>query len=144
MLHNSAAEHHDKLRKVLGRIEAEVHKDDLDDFFKTAYHLIEITEKDPATTLAQKAAALVLSADGDMKICREVCLRQKHFTLRPKHHRSPKTADATTKQGWDVGRYGKSGFGIGEQSVTINLTDGTTRDALDLVRGIAAKWAAVF
>jgi hypothetical protein len=54
MLHKSAAEHLDKLIRVAARVDREVHKDDLDDFFKTAYHLVEITEKDPPAARSKR------------------------------------------------------------------------------------------
>jgi hypothetical protein len=144
MLHQSAREHYEKLQRVVGRIDQAVHKDDLDDFFKTAYHLIEITERDPATTPSQKATASALKKDADMRVCRDICNGQKHFTLNPKLNPNPVVASASTRQGYGVGGYGKGGFGVGEQSVTINLSDGTTRDAHDLVRAIATKWAGIF
>ena len=55
MVHKSAAEHFEKLRKDLERIEGSLHKDNLDDIFKTAYHLAEIAKKDMMTTSLQKA-----------------------------------------------------------------------------------------
>lgn len=144
MLHRSAREHYEKLQRVIARIDQAVHKDDLDDFFKTAFHLIEVTEKDPSTASSQKSAASALKNDSDMRMCRDICNGQKHFTLDPKRNPTPVVASASTRQGYGVGGYGKGGFGVGEQSVTINLSDGTTRDAHDLVRVIAAKWAGIF
>jgi hypothetical protein len=144
MLHKTAEEHFEKLKRVAARLDKEVHKDDLDDFFKTAYHLIEVTEKDPASTAAQKISASALRQDMDVAICRDICNGQKHFTLDPKRNPNPIVAGAVTRQGFGVGGYGKGGYGVGEQSVTINLSDGTHRDALDLVRSIEAKWSTVF
>lgn len=144
MLHLSAREHYEKLQRVIGRIDQAVHRDDLDDFFKTAYHLIEITEKDPSTTPAQKTAARGLRRDRDMQICRDICTGEKHFTLDPIRNPNPIVRNATTRQGYGVGGYGKGAYGVGEQSVTINLSDGSTRNALDLVHVIAAKWNATF
>jgi hypothetical protein len=53
----------------------------LDDFFKTAYHLIEIIEKCSTTTATQKAQATALRGDPEMELCREIANRQKHYTL---------------------------------------------------------------
>src|SRR4051794_29718424 len=95
MLHHSAREHYEKLQRVVSRIDQAVHKDDLDDFFKTAYHLIEITEKDPSTTAAQRAGANALRSDSDMQICRDICNGQKHFSLDPKRNPNPLVKSAT-------------------------------------------------
>ena len=144
MLHKTAAEHFDKLKKVAARIENEVHKDDLDDFFKTAYHLLEITREDPTATPAQKAGADALRRHAEFAICRDICNGQKHFRLDPKRNPNPVVADAKTEEGYGVGRFGAGGYGVGEQSVTVELSDGTTRNALDLVRAVMAKWIGVF
>ena len=143
MLHKTAMEHHEKLKRVTDRINTAVHKDDLDDFFKTAYHLIEITKRDPATSATQKSAAKALRNDVDLQICRDICNGQKHFTLDPKKNPKPKVLGTTTQQGFGVGGYSKGGYGVGEQSVTIQLSDGTERNARDLVASIAGKWWAI-
>ena len=144
MLHKSAAEHHQKLLRVLARIEQAVHRDDLDDFFKTAYHLLEITEADPQATPAQKAAAAALRGDQDLQVCRDIANRQKHFKVDPKRNPAPKAKGAAIHEGYGIGRYGRGAYGAGEQRARIHLSDGTQVDALDLVRSVAAKWAAVF
>lgn len=144
MLHSSAAEHFKKLRKVFKRVEEALHKDDLDDFFKTAYHLLEITEKDKATTPLQKSAAAALRQDIDFQVCRDIANSEKHFGLDPKRNPTPAIVAAPVLEGYGVGRFGKGGFGVGEQSVSLLLSDGTTQDALGLVRRVFKKWFSVF
>ena len=144
MLHNSAAEHFWKLEKIFGRINGGLHKDDLDDFFKTAYHLIEITEKDEGTSLVQKTMAAALRQDIDMKICRDIANASKHFRLDPKRNPSPTVDCTSTCEGFGAGRFGKSGYGIGEQSVSLHLSDGKSEHALCLVERIFEKWASIF
>jgi hypothetical protein len=143
-LHNTAAEHYQKLRRLHQRLQAEVHRDDLDDFFKTAYHLIEIIEKDPKTDGVQKTMATALEFDADLKLCGEITNRQKHYTLNPRHHPDPQVQGASIQEGYDVGRYGAGDYDAGEQSVVLNLADGTSRDALDLVNAVMAKFASIF
>jgi hypothetical protein len=143
MLHTSAAEHFEKLKKVLKRIDEAVHKDDLDDFFKTAYHLIEIIEKDAATTPIQKTGATALRLDVDFRICREIANSSKHFGLDARRNPAPVFKNASTLEGFGVGRYGMSAYGVGEQSISIHLSDGTSIDAQGLVRRIFEKWSAV-
>jgi hypothetical protein len=142
--HSTAQEHFEKLKRVRGRLNAEVHKDDLDDFFKTAYHLIENTEKCSNTAAAQRSQATALRGDPELELCREITNRQKHYTLLPHSHPSPKVASATIAQGYGVGRYGAGAYGVGEQLVTLHFSDGTQRDAHDLANSIFSKWALIF
>src|SRR5688500_18531056 len=125
VFHNSAADHFGKLNRLANRIEKAVHKDDLDDYLKSAYHLLEIVEKDPNTSSCQKAQAKALRSDPEFQLCREITNRQKHFVLNAKQHPNPRVKDATIEQGFGVGRYGAGAYEVGEQSVTINLNDGT-------------------
>ena len=102
------------LEKIFGRINGRLHKDVLEEFFKTAYHLIEITEKDEGTSLVQKTMAAALRQDIDMKIYRDIANASKHFSLDPKRNPSPTDDRTSTCEGFGVGRFGKSGYGIGE------------------------------
>lgn len=144
MLHRSAAEHFDKLRKDLKRVEEALHKDNLDDFFKTAYHLVEIVKRDRATTSLQKARAAELRQDIDFLICRDIANSEKHFGLDPRRNPTPTAKGASTLEGFGVGRYGMNGYGVGEQSISLHLSDGTSIDALGLARRVFEKWSAVF
>lgn len=144
VLHATAADHFMKLRRVYARLENEVHRDDLDNFFKTAYHLIENTEKDILANAAQKAAATAIRSDADIELCREITNKQKHYTLKPKSDASAKIKGASVEQGFGVGRYGAGGYGVGEQSITLQFKDGTSRDALDLVCSIMKKFEPIF
>jgi hypothetical protein len=69
-----------------------------------------------------------------------------HYTLSPRRHSIPKVKGAVVQQGYGVGRYGAGGYGVCDQSVTIQFGDGTTpdRDALDLVRSIFKKFEPIF
>jgi hypothetical protein len=121
-----------------------LHKDDLDDFFKTAYHLVEITEKDAATTPIHKAGATALRQDVDFRICRDITNSSKHFGLDAGRNPAPIVREASTHEGFRVGRYGMSAYGVGEQSVFLHLSDGNSIDVLGLVRRVFEKWSAVF
>jgi hypothetical protein len=144
--HTTATEHFEKLQRVAKRLQNEaVHVDALDDFFKTAYHLIENIEKDPATSAAQKAQATALRSDPDIKLCREITNRQKHVTLKATSHPDPKIqGNATIQQGWGVGRWGVGAWSEGEPSVSLTFTDGTTCNVLDLVHAVVGKITPLF
>lgn len=46
-LHKNAIEHFEKINRVYAKLDKVWHRDDFDDFFKSAYHILEITERDP-------------------------------------------------------------------------------------------------
>jgi len=143
-LRTTAVEHFEKLRRVYERLDSCVYRGDLDDFFKTAYHLIENIEKDPATDASQKAAAKALRSDPEVKLCREIANTQKHRDLNHKRHPSPKILKAFISRGYGAGRYGKGDYGVGEEGVTIQLKDGASQDAFDLATSIFRKFELLF
>jgi hypothetical protein len=78
-----------------------------------------------------EGAASALRRDPEIELCREIANRQKHFTLSPRSHPSPAIAGATIRQGYGMGRFGKGAYGVGEQSVTLNLE--MERDAMPAI-----------
>jgi hypothetical protein len=136
LLNRGSAGQFEKLTRERDQIEKSVDEDRLENFFKTAWHLIEIVEKDPATTQTQKDKGKSLRKTPLMTICCEIANSQKHFRLDPKRYPRPTVQDSTVAQGFGRGRFGKGAFGKGEQSVRIDFSDGTSADALALVRDI--------
>jgi hypothetical protein len=43
-----------------------------------------------------------------------------------------------------VGRFGKGGFGIGEEGIVIELNDGSSFSCLELVKNVIETWEEVF
>jgi len=73
-----------------------------------------------------------------IRLCGEIANGSKHFVLdKP---RNPKTRTITSSQGWGMGRYGKGAYGIGEESIIIEMADGTKRDCLEFVDDVVAFW----
>jgi hypothetical protein len=77
----------------------------------------------------------VAQCDPDFKLCTEIANRQKHFRQKD----GDLVVGASIEQGFGVGRYGAGTYGIGEQSVTIELVNGTEECALTFVRRIGEK-----
>ena len=112
-------------------------------FVLTGYAIIDWVKNDPTVPASAKQQAVVQSLyqDRSLKICGDLANSGKHFTLTT---RSPITKDATTESGYGVGRYGMGGYGVGEEEITIELNDGTTMNALDLVRDVVSTWKRFF
>jgi len=86
---------------------------------RTAFHLIEIIEKDRTTTRTQKDLRRALGLDPEMKLCRKIANNEKHFELDPKRYPNPEVKGSVVAEGYGAGRYGRGGYGVGGQSVTL-------------------------
>jgi hypothetical protein len=75
------------------------------------------------------------------RICRDLANACKHFTL---NYPNAVTASAPSNRGFGVGRYGKGGYGLGEESIEVQLNDGTSFQCLDLVNNVIASWQSFF
>jgi hypothetical protein len=132
-----------KLQRDAAALEEEVTSDRLFNFVVTGYSMINWVEKDPKVPLAAKAVTAIrgLRKDRSLKICRDLANASKHFTL---DYPDPITASASSKRGYGVGRYGKGGYGVGEESIEVQLNDGTSVHCLDLVNDVIKSWQSFF
>lgn len=145
VLHSGPLEHLRKLRRIVARLGSqEMHVDDLDDFCKTAWHLVELVEKNPDSTRDMKRRASRLRADPDIVLCQYVATVEKHAESKPEVAARAGLRTVSVRQGWGVGRFGKGAWGVGEQSVTFELEDGTERNAIAFAAAVLRKWEAVF
>jgi hypothetical protein len=145
VLHHAPIDHLAKLRRVVARLEKqEMHADDMDDFCKTAWHLIELVEKDPGSAKKMRREAIRLRADPDLILCEHVANAEKHRNVRAAVVEKSPLAGAEVRQGWGIGRYGQGAFGVGEQSIKFKLKNGTEYDAFDFAAAVLRKWEAVF
>jgi hypothetical protein len=110
-------------------------------FVVTGYCMIDWIKNDPAIPASAKAAVQRLYTDEWLRICGDVANASKHFTLT---RRVPLTSSATASQGFGVGRYGKGSYGVGEQSIQVQLNDGRSFHCLDLVKGVISSWQKFF
>jgi hypothetical protein len=132
-----------KLRRDAAVLDRRVTSDGLFNFVVTGYSLIEWIKNDPSVPATAKASAEVqgLYADQWIKVCGDIATAGKHFTLTK---RKPITTKTTSQKGFGHGRFGKGPFGVGEESITIDLSDGSIHNALDLVRQVVTEWEAFF
>lgn len=80
MLHNSALERYQKLKKVFTRLKTHFNRDNLDDFVQVANSLREWIRQDTALTAEQKAhlERFVVPESMDWQICNQLANQQKH------------------------------------------------------------------
>lgn len=86
MLHKTAQERYEKLKRVFIRLMARFNLDDLDDFVQTANSLREWIRRDGALDAEQKAALerFVVDESLDWQICNQIANHQKHVSSRPR------------------------------------------------------------
>jgi hypothetical protein len=132
-----------KLQRDAKLLDEEVTSDRLFNFVLTGYSLIDWIKNDPSVPQSAKSQTETSSlyADPWLKICGDLATASKHFKLT---NRQPVTRSATSYQGYGVGRYGKGGFGVGEEAIQIELDDGATYDGLEFVNDVVETWKRFF
>ena len=115
----------------------EVNSDYFFNFVVTGYSLIDWVKHDPTVPASAKQSVQTLYADRWIKICGDLANASKHFSLTS---RTPLVASTDVESGYGVGRYGMGGWGVGEQSIEITLSDGSTFDCLRLVDDVLTTW----
>lgn len=132
-----------KLLRDANALDDEVTSDRMFNFVLTGYSMIDWVRNDPSVPASAKGEATVngLRSDKWIKICGDLATACKHFELK---YRVPITAAATSDNGFGMGRYGKGGYGLGEESIQIQLNDGTRYSCLDLVNGVKETWQRFF
>jgi hypothetical protein len=131
----------EKLRRDAALLDEEVSSDRFFNFVLTGYSLIDWVKNDPTVPAVAKAAVSSLYSDRWLKVCGDLATASKHFVLTT---RVPVTADASSHRGWGIGRFGKGGWGSGEESIVVKLNDGTTYSGLDLVKEALQTWDGFF
>jgi hypothetical protein len=132
-----------KLQRDAEALNDEVTRDNFFNFVVTGYSLIDWVKNDPTVPAAAKTDIAVQDLYNNkwLKICGNLANASKHFKLTS---RAPVTSSATNSQGYGIGRYGKGGYGVGEESIEIQLSDGQAFDCLELVQGVLNSWQAFF
>ena len=140
---NSVRDLFAKLQRDSDALDEEVTSDGLFNFVVTGYSMIDWLKNDPAVPASAKADIVVsdLRKDKWLKVYGDLAIASKHFKLK---QRVPVTSSATTSQGFGVGRYGKGGYGVGEESIEVQLNDGATFHCIELVQGVIASWQTFF
>lgn len=128
----------EKLKRDAVLLDEEVTSDRFFNFVVTGYSLIDWV-KNYIPSLKKHADAM--RRNHWVGICGDLANAGKHFKLeRPI---SPASSAESKLGGWG-GRWGKGGWGTGEEVITITLSDGTTLGGLDLVKNVLAAWDGFF
>ena len=140
---SSVRDLYEKLQRDAKALDEEVTSDRMFNFVVTGYSMIDWVKNDPALPASAKKNPAIKGLYNDkwLKICGDLATAGKHFKVID---RPLETSSATSLQGFGLGRYGKGGWGEGEESIEIQLNDGTTFDSLDLVQGVVTTWRTFF
>src|SRR5882724_13085910 len=123
----------EKLKRDAEALDREFSSDGLFNFVITGYSMIDWIRKDPSVPASARSVASSLYDMQWLKICGDLATGCKHFTLTK---RTPMVSSAPAATGFGVGRFGKGAWGVGEESVSIQLNDGTSYSGLQLVEGV--------
>jgi len=130
-----------KLVQHAANLEEEVTWHEFNDFAVAAYHLCEWVQNDAATTKAARCELDLLRNSLQIQACRDAANSYKHMTIK---QYTPKTKSTDVQEGWGIGRYGKGGYGTGEEEVVLSMVDGSKFNALDLARQVVELWNNFF
>jgi hypothetical protein len=132
-----------KLQRDAAALDEEVTSDRFFNFVVTGYSIVDWIKNDPSVPPSAKISSAIdaLYKDRWIHVCGDLATASKHFTLTS---RRPITSAAKTARGFGLGRFGKGGFGVGEESISVQLNDGSSFTCLDLVRGVVATWESFF
>ncbi|MGE0552767.1 MAG: hypothetical protein AB7R55_05000 [Gemmatimonadales bacterium] len=134
-----------KLKRDLALLDAEVTSDRFFNFVITARHLPEWLEKDPTCNSSAVAANLVpLKASAIYRACRDIADASKHFSLNQRRQDQTDVTHVDSGQGYGIGRFGHGAFGVGEELISISLSDGTEWDARVFAHELAAQFESLF
>jgi hypothetical protein len=128
----------EKLKRDGSLLDDEVTSDRFFNFVTTGYSLIDWLKHEP--TVAQSDVDAMYH-DQWIKICGDIANASKHFSLNT---RKSITSKVESQQGFGVGRFGKGGFGVGEEGIVIELNDGSSFSCLELVINVIETWEKFF
>jgi len=136
----SAVDLYEKLKRDAAALDEQVTGDRAFNFLVTAHHLEEWVKKDPTAKgpIAERLAAL--KPNNYLALCSDLANASKHFVQGRKGEIDHVHGD----QGFGMGRYGKGSYGVGEESITIHLADGTSLSILQLSCEIMKLYGQVF
>ena len=139
----TAKELHDKLNRDAALLNQEVTSDGFFNFVVTGYSLIDWIKHDPTVPASAKEQIQIdaLYTDTWLKVCGDLATAAKHFKFTI---RVPEMSSASSSSGYGMGRFGKGGFGVGEESINIVLNDGTSFNVFDFLQGVLSSWDEFF
>ena len=127
----------EKLQRDATLLDEEVTSDRFFNFVITGYSMIDWVKNDHTISITASIIEEDLYKNKWLKICGDIATASKHFKL---DKRKPITSSVLSSQGFGAGRFGKGGFGTGEEDIEITLDDETTFNCLDLVQNVVQTW----
>jgi len=138
---NNAQDLFEKLKRDAALLEEEVTSDRFFNFVVTGYSLIDWVSHDPSVAISGEKEIAKIKEVPVVKVCGDIANASKHFNLS---RRKPTTKNVSSNQGWGVGRFGKCGWGKGEEQIEIELNDGSRIDGLHFVQQVVDIWQLFF
>ena len=127
----------EKAKRELARMEAEVHIDNVYNFYVTAYHIQDYVQKTNPSKIEELQNFL---AQQDLKDCQDLCNKGKHLTLTKKNSPDPKAIVYDNQLSGNT-PLGSLKFDAGPEWMLIT-SDGRYVDVLHLGRIIINHWEA--
>lgn len=106
----------DKMLRDGSSLDKTVSGDNAFNFVTAAFHLKDWIEMDRSIPKPAKSDLKIVKADKFFKICQDLCNSTKHMKIT---QYIPSIVDASSAQGYGIGRYGKGDYSVGEESITI-------------------------
>lgn len=133
-----------KLERDAQLLREEVSSDRFFNFVVTAYSLVDWIQNDPNIPAAAKADLPRFRATTSIQICRDLANASKHFQLDIKPGRKPIVTNAESEQGFGLGRFGRGGYGVGEEEVGVWLSASDRINGLDVKEQSLKEWRHFF
>lgn len=137
----TARDLYEKLKHDGDLIQKEVNSYDMFNFMITAYHILEWIKGESSISRAAKKELKKLRRIEDIQICRDIANANKHFAIT---RYAPVVSKVESQRGFGVGRYGVGGFGRGEESITITLSDGINYNLLEFKNRVIQLYESYF
>jgi hypothetical protein len=129
----------DKLQRDVHLLDEEVTSDRMFNLVVTARHLPEWIEKESGIKRLDELR------DTDLfKTCRDIADASKHFELEEDRAKKTKVDEVSSRRGFGVGRYGKGGYGVGEESISIKIKSQDPVNALEFARRLIDLYTPFF
>ena len=140
---STAADLFHKLQRDVERLNQEITSDDFFDFVITGYSLLDWVKNAPSLPATAKSQSEIASLYQEpwLKVCGELANASKHFTLTKQ---TPITSSATSTRGVGEGGHGKGRYGVGEESIEVAISKGSTWMALEFAAGVIQAWLVFF
>jgi len=132
-----------KLQRDVERLNKEVTSDDFFNFVITGYSLIDWVKHDASLPESARTSEEIdrLYKEPWLKVCGDLASASKHYTLT---RRKSVVTSAESQRGWGKGRYGKGGYGVGEEAIVIRINNDTEWTALEFACGVLQAWLHFF